>query len=534
MAPTNEPRLIIIGCGIAGIALSARLRSTLGYKNFVIYERETSVGGTWYLNTYPGVGCDVDSHLYSFSFNLNPNWSKRFAEQPEILQYLNDTVDKFGIRPHVRFRVEVIEATWVRERSVWRVVLHDVATSHKFVQEAEMLVSCVGTISIPKDCTIPGKETYQGTIFHSARWSHAYDMKGKQVAVIGNGCSAAQLMPHVVNNAKTVYQFQRSAQWINERPNREFHPIQKWCFRYIPFVNRIYRFYLWKSTDALHSLYTSESAKSTRDREVATASALDYMTKTAPKKYHELLIPKFPLGCKRRIFDPGYLECLHSPNVHLTSEAVVSLYEKGIQTDKRNIEVDAIVLSTGFKIQEFLSPIVVRGANGITVNEHWQETRGAQAYRATFVTSFPNFGIIFGPNAFPAHNSVIFTNETQAEYIIKTMIKPIINGNFSFIDVKEAAEVCDANFVQDRLKTMVWSSGCTNWNLDSSGRNTTNYHDTTWRFWYNLYWPVWKDFNVSGTSISYPLHPLLEKAVWMLSAGVIAQVCYTTLPRLWA
>lgn len=392
-----------------------------------------------------------------------------------------------------------------------------------------MLVSCVGTISIPKDCTIPGHEKYQGSMFHSARWDHSFDMKDKRVAVIGNGCSGAQLMPYVARTARTTYQFQRLAQWINERPNRDFSAFQKWCFRHVPLANRLYRFYLWKGTDALHGLYTSESKQSALDREVATATALDYMTQTAPEKYHDVLIPKFPLGCKRRIFDPGYLECLHNPNVHLTSEPIVSINEKGIQTEKDTYEVDAIVVSTGFKIQEFLSPIEVRGASGKSLNEHWKDTRGAQAYKATFVTGFPNFGIVFGPNAFPAHNSVIFTNETQAEYIIKTMMKPIINRNFSVIDVKEAAENCDANLVQNRLKSMVWSSGCTNWNLDSSGRNTTKYHDTTWMFWYQLYWPVWKDFNISGKTIRYPLNPLWEMALWTLSAGVLVPGIYAAL-----
>lgn len=531
MLTTQEPRLIIIGCGIAGIALSARLRSSLGYQNFTIYEREDSIGGTWFLNTYPGVGCDVDSHLYSFSFNLNPDWSKRFAEQPEILQYLNDTVDKFGVRPHVRLGVEVIEATWVKERGVWSVRLHDLATGHKFTREAEMLVSCVGTISIPKECDIPGAKEFRGTMFHSARWNHKFDMRGKKVAVIGNGCSGAQLMPYVATTASTTYQFQRSAQWINERPNSEFTALQKAFLRYIPFVHRLYRFYIWKRTDALHHLYATESEASARAREQATAEARDYMTKTAPEKYHDVLIPKFPLGCKRRIFDPGYLESLHNPNVHLISEPIVGIDEKGIQTKENRFDVDAIVLSNGFKIQEFLSPITVRGASGRTLNEHWKDTRGAQAYKATFVTGFPNFGIVFGPNAFPAHNSCIFSNETQAEYIIKTLIKPVVKGSFQVIDVKEAAENRDANIVQDRLKSMVWSSGCTNWNLDSSGRNTTNYHDTTWQFWYQLYWPVWKDFNISGENVTYPLHPILEKGLWTLGVGAVASALVAALSR---
>lgn len=512
----TEPRAIIVGCGVAGIALSSQLKSKLGFNNFTIYEREASPGGTWFLNVYPGVGCDVDSHLYSFSFNPNPDWSKRFAEQTEILQYLNSTIDKFGVRPHIQLRTEVIEAAWVEEKSVWRVGLHDLETDHTFYQEAEIFISCVGTISIPQDCNIPGYQNYKGAIWHSARWNRNFDLKGKSVAVVGNGCSAAQLVPYVVKDAAKAVQFQRSAQWINERPNREFSSFQKWCFRYLPLVNKIYRFYLWKSTDALHNLYTSESARAVRDREEATEVAKKYMRDTAPKKYHDILIPKFPLGCKRRIFDPGYLEALHSPNIELTTEPILEFTETGLKTSKRSIDFDAVILSTGFKIQEFLSPITVRGRGGVTLNEHWKNTRGAQAYKATFVSGFPNFGIVFGPNAFPAHNSVIYTNEVQVEFIIKTVVQPILSGAFKVIDVKQTAENLDASVVQSKLKSMVWSGGCSNWNLDKSGRNTTNYHDNTWKFWYQLWWPIWKDFNISGGTGALPWRP-----EWKIAAGTL-------------
>jgi cation diffusion facilitator CzcD-associated flavoprotein CzcO len=525
MTRQKEPRLIIIGCGVAGIALSARLRSQLGYDNFVIYEREKALGGTWYLNTYPGVGCDVDSHLYSFSFNPNPDWSQRFAEQKEILQYLNDTVDKFGVRSHVRLGIEVVHATWVDEKSVWRVGLVDLETGHRFDREAEMLVSCVGTISIPKDCNIPGHETFKGDIFHSARWNHQYDMTGKRVAVIGNGCSAAQLVPHVAEQAAQVVQFQRSPQWINERPNWKFSGFSKWCFRYVPLANRIYRFYLWKATDSLHGLYQTDTEQQEQARLLATEQADKYMRKMAPAKYYDILIPKFPLGCKRRIFDPGYLAALHRDNVELTDERVVRFTPTGIETPNRQLDFDAAVLSTGFKIQEFLSPIEVVGRQGKSLNEHWKDTRGAQAYKATFVTGFPNLGIVFGPNAFPAHNSVIFTNETQVEFIIKTLVRPMLKGSFKVLDVKEAAENRDANFVQEKLKSMVWNGGCSNWNLDASGRNTTNYHDPTWRFWYDLYWPVWKDFNLEGGNGRLPLSPLSKGTAAAVALGCLVQGC---------
>ena len=244
MATRQEPRAIVIGAGVAGIALASRLKLDLNFSNFTIYEREESIGGTWFLNTYPGVGCDVDSHLYSYSFNPNPYWSKRFAEQKEILQYLYDTADKFDVRSHVKTQIEVVKAEWIEARLLWKVTLRDMTNKREFVREAEILVSCVGTISVPKDCDIPGHKSFKGTIYHSARWNHLDNMKGKTVAVVGNGCSAAQLMPYVVQNAQKVYQFQRSAQWINERPNREFTSFEKWCFRYLPFWQKAYRFWI--------------------------------------------------------------------------------------------------------------------------------------------------------------------------------------------------------------------------------------------------------------------------------------------------
>lgn len=520
MAPRTEPRLIVIGCGTAGIALAARLRFQLGYKNFIIYEREDAVGGTWHLNTYPGVGCDVDSHLYSFSFHHNPNWSRRFAEQPEILQYLNDTVDKFGIRPHVQLRTEVVSAKWDSETNLWEVRLREMDSGHEFVQEAEMFVSCVGTLSVPKDCNIPGHKSYNGAIFHSARWNHDFDITGKKIAVVENGCSVAQLMSKVSKKAGHVTQFQRSPQWINKPPNKEFSNFRKWCFRNIPLYGRYLRYSLWSATDRLHTLYMTGSSALDRARDEAQEAAEDYMRKTAPKEYHDVLIPKFPLGCKRRVFNPGYLESLHRPNVELTTEKIVEFTETGVRTTARDIDADAVILSTGSKVQEFLSPIKIDGRSGKTLNEHWKNNRGAQAYKATFDHGFPNFGIIFGPNAIPAHNSVIYSNETQAEYIIKTLIAPMLKGSFDVLDVKQAAETRDANEVQRNLKSMVWSSGCANWNLDETGRNTTNYHDPTWKFWWALYWPVWEDFNLYGGHGNLPMAPWTKAGVWVAAMPV--------------
>lgn len=513
MSSRREPRAILIGCGVGGLAVAYNLQERLQFHNFIIYEKEPHLGGTWYRNTYPGVGCDVDSHLYSLSFNLNPNWSKRFAEAPEILAYLTTTADKFSISEHVRTSVEVIRAEWVEASQWWLVTMHDLVTGHQFTQEAEILVSCVGTIGIPKACTIPHRDTYRGEVWHSGKWNHTFDYTGKKVAVIGNGCSAAQLVPKLAEKASSLVQFQRSPQWINERPNRELTAVEKWCFAKLPGWNRLYRYWIWKDTDALHTLYQSDTPAMVRARAKATQHAVDYMKTTAPEKYHDALIPSFPLGCKRRIFDPGYLECLHRDNVTLTTDPVVEFTENGLRTPKHDYDFDAVVLSTGYRIQEFVSPIEILGRNGKSLNEHWKDTRGAQAYKGTLVSGFPNFGIMFGPNAFPAHNSVIYTNEVQAEYFAKSVVHPIVRGDPSAVDVKEAAETRDAMRIKAALNKMVWSGGCSNWNLDVNGRNTTNYHDPTWKFWWDLYWPVWKDFNLDGDRGTKLLHPFLKIAV---------------------
>jgi cation diffusion facilitator CzcD-associated flavoprotein CzcO len=199
---------------------------------------------------------------------------------------------------------------------------------------------------------------------------------GKSVAVIGSGCSAAQLVPHVVRDARKVVQFQRSPQRINTRPNSRFSTLQKLYFQHLPFVMRLYRFLLWKRTDSLHLLYTSTSECAVQARAEATQEAVSYTKETAPEIYHDVLIPKFPLGCKRRIFDPGYLESLHSPKIELTSEPIVAFTKTGLKTSKRDLDFDVVVLSTGFKAQEFLSSIKVTGRDNIILSEHWASTRG--------------------------------------------------------------------------------------------------------------------------------------------------------------
>jgi cation diffusion facilitator CzcD-associated flavoprotein CzcO len=256
------------------------------------------------------------------------------------------------------------------------------------------------------------------------------------------------------------------------------------------------RFWTYFNVDALFVEYVnlpqSDALRNTSQKE-----AYDYMVKTAPKKYLEQLIPDYPVGCKRRVLDPGYLASLHRDNVILESRKIDHINEEGIVLeDGSSSTYDAIVYATGFKTQSFLAPMEIVGQGGQSLNDHWQETGGCQAYHGTTVSGFPNLAILFGPNASPAHNSVIYSVEVQVEYVIKTFFEPLLSKRANAIAVKRSAEDYDCNLIQLGLKNSVWHSGCTNWTLNEFGRNCSNFPGYVRSFWWKLYSPKWKDYTL--------------------------------------
>lgn len=496
---------IIIGAGASGIAMAYRL-TEMGFKDFVVYDKMAGIGGTWFANTYPGCGCDVPSHLYSFSFALNPNWSKALCEQPEILQYMNDVVDKFDLRGYFELQIECLEARWIDDEKVWEVTLKNMASGHKFKRKATVFISAVGGISNPKYIDIPGQDSFTGSTWvcsflsslqfdrpcltnhaqHSARWDHTFDYTGKRLAVIGNGCSASQIVPKVVQKASSVTQYTRSAQWYHERPNENYSTFQKSLFKYIPFYQRYLRFSLFATFEGLTVTYGG-GEKAAKERIKVEAQARKYTLDNSPAKYHSFIVPDFPLGCKRRVFDPDYLQSLSSKNLLVTTSKIKEIDGSAIVTqDGSRQEFDAICYATGFQVTEFLLPMKVYGRGGVNLSEKWKESGGAVAYKGVTVAGFPNMAILFGPNTFLAHNSAIFIIEIAVDYTIRNMMKPIIDKRATSIDVKPEAESFWATKTQADLQKMVWSSGCTNWNLDASGRNTASYPGTGMELWVDM------------------------------------------------
>ncbi|OAG43054.1 hypothetical protein AYO21_02673 [Fonsecaea monophora] len=511
MSDTATPSTIIIGGGPSGIALAYELKHKLGYTDFIIYERNDGVGGTWKTNTYPGCGCDIPSHLYSFSFNPNPNWSIELCEQPEILQYMNDTVDKFELRPFFHLGIECLGGKWHEDRNEWEVFLKDHKTDMTYSRFATILISAVGALSTPKTPNFPGMDKFRGPMVHTAQWDHSLNWEGKKVAVIGNGCSSAQAIPVMAEKAAKITQYARSRQWYLPRPNHVFTETEKWSFRWIPLLQKWLRFRIFLDADAdTKEYYSSTTGVKSRSRLERKAEA--YMLSKTPKKYHSFIIPDFPLGCKRRIFDPGYLDSLNRRNVELINQGIKEFTETGlVDTAGKAADFDIIVLATGYQVTDFLQTIKIEGANGVSLAQQWRECRGAQAYMGTYVHNFPNFGIIYGPNTFPANNSALFSCQTQVNYAVRSLIRPIVDGRASRIEVKQSAEDRETNVIHAKLKSSVFFSGCSSWFINEHGRNVTSWPGKAEEYWRRTLAVDWGAFKLRGGTRWWALNALLRE-----------------------
>ncbi|KAH7361730.1 hypothetical protein B0T11DRAFT_279427 [Plectosphaerella cucumerina] len=514
------PKVIIIGGGVGAIAMAHTLKWKLGFTNFEIYDKREQPGGTWVANTYPGCGSDVPIHLYSFSFNLNPDWTQALADQEEILNYIESTVDKFQLRRHFNLRKECRGAEW--ENGHWKVNFYDVKAGREFSEKCDILLSAVGGFSQPRKPTLPGLDDFKGEVFHTAEWKHNFDYTNKRIAVIGNGCSAAQVVPSIAPKVKKITQYARSAQWYHPRPNKVFTSWDKFCFRYLPFWQRWHRLDLFLKTDQLASVYGSDEVQVSQ-RLTLEEEARKYIYSQAPKEYHSFIVPKFPLGCKRRIYDPGYLASLHRRNVELLPEGIKQVTGTGIVSETgKEEEFDAIILATGFSVTSFLTPMRIVGKTGQTLEDQWDQHRGAQAYMGTFVHNHPNFAILFGPNTFPAFNSVIYAIEVQVDYIANVLIKPVLDGYATVVEVDPEAE---EKFIQDLDKVLeetVFSAGCSNWYINKAGRNSAAWPGLAVTFWKATMFPRWKDFNMKGGSIWWPFRKAGRQISGSSSAIVVA------------
>lgn len=469
-AGPDHHRVVIVGAGFGGVGLAARLQEE-GLDDVVILEREDDVGGTWYVNTYPGCQCDVPSLLYSLSSAPNPEWTRTFAPQPEIEEYLRAVADRTDVRRRIRFGTEVTGARWEAAANRWRV-----ETSGGTVT-GDLLVLASGFLSTPAAPAIDGLDRFGGTVFHSSRWDHDHDLTGRRVAVIGTGASAVQFVPQIQPVVDRLTVFQRTPPWIMPRPDRPFSAAERWLFRRSRLAMRLGRARSYWSRELLVVML----AKRPQLAKYAARGATKHLEdQVADPDLRRRLTPHYALGCKRVLLSNDYYPALTRANVDLVTEPIGQVTADAVVTaDGTAHPVDTIILGTGFAVAE---PPIARGivgADGRTLAQHWAGS--PTAYLGSTVAGFPNLFVIVGPNTGLGHSSMIFMMESQSNYIVDAC-RTMTARSIAAFSVDPAAVAAFNDELQGRLAHTVWNSGCSSWYLDATGRNSTLWPDFTWRY----------------------------------------------------
>jgi cation diffusion facilitator CzcD-associated flavoprotein CzcO len=462
--------ICIVGSGFAGLCMGIQLKKA-GIDSFVILEKADNVGGTWRDNTYPGAACDVPSHLYSFSFEPNHDWSRKFSPQPEIQAYLEHCAEKYELMPHIRFDTEVSAAKFDASLGRWSISTQGGDTLH-----ARVLVPAVGQLSRPAYPSIPGLEDFPGSAFHSARWDHDYDLEGKTVAVVGTGASAIQFVPQIARTAKRVHVFQRSAPWILPKPDRAFAGIEHKLFHGLPGFERAYR----------GSIYCTMESRAVGFQ--GFTSLLKFVGWQATRhlkrwvkdpELREALTPDYTIGCKRVLLSNDYYEAMVRENVNLVTSSIDRIEGDTILTaDGTRQAVDAIIFGTGFKASEFLAPMEIAGLGGRELNEEW--VGGAEAYKGISVAGFPNLFMLYGPNTGLAHNSIVYMIESQVSYIMDCL-RTLEDRPAAYLDVRRDVQTRYNEWIQSEVENSPWQD-CQSWYRAEGGKNTANWPGFTFAY----------------------------------------------------
>lgn len=462
----------IIGAGPGGIALGILLARN-GFRDFTIFDREDGVGGTWRINTYPGLACDVKSHLYSYSFDLNPHWSRLWSAQPEILEYFERCVKEQGLQPHLRLGTDIRSAQWDNGANRWRVTT--AAGEH---HDFDVLVSAVGLFTQPVLPELVEQEPFTGTVMHSSRWDHSVDLTGARVAVLGTGSTASQLIPELAKVAGTLYSVQRSPTWILPKPDRPYTPRERWVFEHVPFAKKFYRTRLWLRSEANISVIEHGSEKT----QEFTAIAQRLLEKSVPdEQLRRKLTPDHPMGCKRLVFSSDYLAALAQPHVEVLSSPARYLRARSLVTeDGTERDVDVVVCATGYAAADYLGEIEVTGEGGVTLRDVWRD--GAHAYLGMAVPGFPNFFMLYGPNTNVGSNSVIFVLEAQARYIVRAL-RYLRRRRKSYVAVKPTAMASFLVKIDQWMRGTVWTTHCSNYFRAANGRVVTQWPRSARAFW---------------------------------------------------
>ncbi len=486
---TERFKVVIVGTGFSGLGQAIQLEKA-GIRDYVVLEKATEVGGTWRDNSYPGCACDVQSHMYSFSYEQNPDWSRSFSPQPEIFDYLKGVADKYRLREKIRFGVELTGAHWDERERRWTATTKD---GREFV--AQFLVSGVGGLHIPQIPELPGIANFQGQTWHSARWNHEYDLRGKKVAVVGTGASAVQFVPKIAPDVAELTLFQRTPPWIMPKPD---HAMPSWAqtlFKRVPGTQRLYRNALYWLLEARAIGFNGHPAIMKAGELIAKRNIAKGIKDRALRKK---VTPDYTMGCKRVLISNDYYPALARPNVDVVTDGIQEVKAHSI-VDSAGVEheVDAIVYGTGFKVTDALEYLDITGVDGRNLAKEWA-SEGMRTHKGITVSGYPNLFFLLGPNTALGHNSVVFMIESQSRYVVDA-IKLADSRGAAALDVRPGVQDEFQREIQDKLVKGVWTQGgCKSWYLDAQGVNRTIWPGFTWRYWLETRKVDPADYELSG------------------------------------
>ena len=462
-----------MGTGFGGIGMGIALKQA-GYDDFIILDKEDDLGGTWRDNQYPGCACDVPSPLYSYSFELNPDWSRLFAPQREIWAYLRGCARKYGLEAHIRYGSVVEQMHWDEDERRWDVQTIEHGELGSWRPRA--VVSAAGALHLPAYPDIPGAERFAGTSFHSARWDHSCDLAGKRVAVIGTGASAIQFVPEIAARAGQLTVFQRTPPWIHPRPDAPIPARMRTAFRRAPVAARALRDAIYLGLE-MRGLGFAVSPKLMAPLEAVARRHL--ASQVTDPALRARLTPDYTIGCKRILLSSDYYPALQRPNVSLVTEGITGITEAGVTTaDGEEHKADVIIYATGFRVAESVTSLNVTGRDGRKL-----QPGNLEAYRGVTVAGFPNLFLLLGPNTGQGHTSAVFMIESQIQHVL-SCLRLLAKDKADAIEVAESAQRRYNDALQRRLRRAVWSEGgCRSWYLDSDGVNRTLWPGFTFEYW---------------------------------------------------
>jgi cation diffusion facilitator CzcD-associated flavoprotein CzcO len=460
--------VLIVGTGFSGLGAAIRLQQE-GLHDFLLLDRAAALGGTWRDNRYPGAACDIASHLYSFSFELNPRWSRTYAGHAELRAYLEGCAEKHQLGPRIRYGAEVATARWADGQ--WTVTTTD---GRVFV--ARFAIFGVGGLKDPRWPSLPGLDTFAGERIHTAAWPEGTDLRGKRVAVLGTGASAIQVVPNIADAASTLHVVQRTPPWIVPRQDRAYGEAEKTAFAQVPGLMRGLRTLLYALQEARYPLIFQRSGLISRlfmrlMRQGIAAEVTDPATARA-------LTPTYAAGCKRILISSDYYPTFNKPHVHLHTEAVAAVQPGGLRlASGRLLEVDTLIAATGFSVDAPLGAMEVFGKGGQSLSEFWGIR--PRAYLGVTAPGFPNAFLLLGPNTALGHNSVVIMIEAQVEYVLQAIAATRARGHRATVELRAGRLEAFVAEVDRALSAQVWASGCQSWYLNSAGQNFTIWPGST-------------------------------------------------------